>query len=189
MLWPVDRRSALRTSQARASGRMRGADGNCIVCARCVLVLRAHGWCTLVVLVALVLADCAGLDSGRREEREARINVFPDTYKADVLAALHAYLADPTNVRDAYISNPVIRPIGGQNRYGACVRFNARNSDGRYVGSRDIMALFASGRFEQFIDQAGQPAQSPQASIALQAKEACGQAEYSRFPELEALKR
>jgi hypothetical protein len=142
-----------------------------------------------IAAVAILLADCAGSGS-RREEREARINLVPENYKTDILAALHAYVADPTNIRDAYISEPAVKPVaGGQNRYVACVRFNAKNSDGRYTGSRDIVAIFAAGRFDQFLDQtllANQPNQSGSATIV---KDTCGQADYKRFPELETLAR
>jgi hypothetical protein len=142
-----------------------------------------------IAAMAVLLADCAGSGS-RREEREARLNVVPENYKTDLLAALHTYVADPTNIRDAYISEPAIKPVvGGQNRYAACVRFNAKNSDGRYTGSRDIMAVFVAGRFEQFVDQtslANQPNQSGSATIV---KDTCGQADYQRFPELEKLAR
>ena len=103
----------------------------------------------LALCLAATLAGCA---SGRlREEREARINVYPDNYRADILAGMHSYLSDPTHIRDAYVSQPSLKPIGRQNRYAACVRFNARNRDGRYFGSRDVLAVFTDGRFDQFI--------------------------------------
>jgi hypothetical protein len=137
--------------------------------------------------MAVSLADCAGFGSGRsREERESRANVYPDNYKADLLAALHTYVADPTNIRDAYLSDPAIRTIGTQNRYSVCVRFNAKNSDGRYAGSRDAMAIFVAGRFDQFVDPS---AAASQPNVATLVKEQCGQAEFKRFPELEALTR
>ena len=141
------------------------------------------------ILAAVVLAVAlAGCGSGRlREERETRINVYPDNYRTDLLAALHTYVSDPTHIRDAYVSDPAIRPIGAQNRYAACVRFNARNSDGHYTGSKDVLAVFVAGRFDQFIDSSLGPAgQSSQASPV---KELCSQAEYKRFPELEAMAR
>ena len=139
----------------------------------------------IAAVLALALAGCG---SGRtREEREAWINAFPDNYKADLLAALHTYVADPTNIRDAYVSDPAIKPVGTQNRYSVCVRFNAKNSDGRYTGNREVLAIFIAGRFDQFVDQSGQ--QPAQQSQALQAKELCGQADYKRFPELEAMAR
>jgi hypothetical protein len=141
----------------------------------------------ILAAVTLVVA-LAGCGSGRlREERETRINVYPDNYRTDLLAALHTYVSDPTRIRDAYVSDPAIRPIGTQNRYAACVRFNARNSDGRYTGSRDVLAVFVAGRFDQFVDPSTGPANpSSQANLV---KELCSQAEYKRFPEVEAMTR
>jgi hypothetical protein len=137
------------------------------------------------ILLAVLIAGLAGCSTGRsRSEREAGFNVFPNNYKADLLAAMHVYLNDPTGIRDAYVSEPAMKPVGGQNRYVACLRFNAKDSDGRYTGSRDIMAVFITGRFDQFIDQstiASQP------SLETTLKEQCGQADYRRFPELEML--
>jgi hypothetical protein len=153
-----------------------------------ILIRRRPIGALAAVVLAVALAGCS---SGRsREEREARINIFPENYKADLLAALHAYLSDPTRVRDAYLSEPALRPSGQQHRYTACVRFNAKNSDGRYVGSKDLLAVFVAGRFDQFIDpslqQPGAGNQSTQANVI---KEMCAQAEYQRFPELEAMTR
>src|SRR5215468_12065558 len=139
----------------------------------------------LAATVALVLAGCA---SGQlQEEREARINVYPNNYRGELLAALHTYVSDPTNIRDAYVSDPAIRPIGRQNRYAACLRFDARNSDGRYVGSRDVLAVFADGRFDQFIDESTQLGNQANPTTIL--TELCGPAEYKRFAELEAMTR
>jgi hypothetical protein len=144
-----------------------------------------------MIAVAITGIALAGCSSGHsREEREARINVYPDNYRADVTAALHTYVSDPTNIRDAYITEPAIKQIGAQNRYAACVRFNAKNSDGRYVGSKDVLAIFISGRFDQFVDPAlAATANQNQLSQANPVKELCGQADYKRFPELEAMKR
>lgn len=139
------------------------------------------------VCLAMALAGCA---SGRsRELREARNNIYPDNYRADILAGLHSYLSDPTHIRDAYISDPSLQPIGRLNRYAACVRFDARNSDGRYVGSRDVLAVFVAGRFDQFVDDSTQLGPANQANPTTIVKELCGAAEYKRFPELEAASR
>jgi hypothetical protein len=141
----------------------------------------------LTIGLAVALAGCG---SGRsREEREAVINIYPDHYRADILAALHTYVSDPTGIRDAYVSDPTVSPIGRQNRYAACVRFNARNSDGRYVGTRDVLAVFAAGRFDQFIDESTPFGPMNEANASVFVKETCGAAEYKRFPELEALRR
>jgi hypothetical protein len=139
----------------------------------------------LVLAAAAALAGCTDM-MAQRAEREARINVFPDNYRADIVGAMRAYVADPTNIRDAALSDPAIRPLGGPNRYTACVRFNAKNGDGRYIGVRDVMAVFSNGRLEQFVELAPQP---DQPSSLVQSREACAQAEYRPFPELQALRR
>ena len=141
----------------------------------------------LIIGVAVPLAGCGSVRS--REEREARVNIYPDNYRADLLAALHTYVSDPKGIRDAYLSDPTISQIGRQKRYAACVRFNARNSDGRYVGTRDVLAVFSAGRFDQFIDESTQPGPANQAEPATFVKELCGAAEYKRFQELEAMTR
>jgi hypothetical protein len=102
---------------------------------------------------------------------------------------VHTYVSDPKGIRDAYVSNPAITAIGKQNRYAACVRFNSRNSDGRYVGSKDVLAVFVAGRFDQFIDATTPFGPGTEANASTFVKELCGAAEYKRFPELEALKR
>jgi len=139
----------------------------------------------VVLALAVALAGCGS--SRSREEREARINVYPDNYRADLQAALHAYVNDPTNIRDAYLSDPAVKPLGTQNRYVACLRYNAKNSDGRYTGSKDVLAIFVSGRFDQFVEL--QPNPANQSSQATAMKELCAQADYKRFPELEAMTR
>ena len=146
-------------------------------------------WPLSVLLTIGLAMPLAGCGSGRsREERDERLNIYPANFRTDLLAAFHAYVNDPTHIRDAYVSEPVLSQIGRQKRYAACVRFNARN-DGRYVGSRDAVAVFSAGRFDQFIDESTQPGQGSQADPTTFVKELCGAAEYKRFPELEAMTR
>jgi hypothetical protein len=148
-------------------------------------------WWPLGVLLTIGLtAPLVGCGTGRsREEREASINIYPDNYRADILAAVHTYVSDPTGIRDAYVSDPTVSPIGRQNRYAACVRFNARNGEGRYIGSRDVLAVFAAGRFDQFIDESTPFGPANEANAATFVKATCGAAEYKRFPELEAMRK
>jgi hypothetical protein len=139
-------------------------------------------------LTAVTLAGCGSERmSQERLEREESLNVYPGNYRADLVAALHAYLSNPANIRDAWVAEPAITPIGPRKRYAACVRFNARDSDGRYAGSKDVLAVFASGRFDQFIEPPVDPASQGNATSFV--KELCDKAEYKRFPELEAMKR
>jgi hypothetical protein len=176
----------------------------------------------LILLTAL--ADCAG--HGRPHD-DARANVYPETYKSDVLGFLHSYINDPTKIRDAAISEPALRPVpavpaagsgpmaigggmggrgggrgggggggppeggtgpseGGEfgglfgqsdkppERYTVCVRYNAKDVDGRYAGIKQGMVVYTRGRFDRFVPQPHGP---------------CDEAEYKPFPELEALGR
>ena len=83
-------------------------------------------------LLALVfLTNCeGGSRSQYQQEREASLNAFPTNYKPELLAYFHVYLNDPTGVRDAAISDPVIKPVRSRDRYIVCVRLNAKRSSG-----------------------------------------------------------
>jgi hypothetical protein len=96
-------------------------------------------------------------------------------YKADVVAFMHTYLNDPTGVRDAFISEPALRPLENVDRYSVCLRYTARKGYGQpYAASKDSLVLFREGRLDRIIDAA---------------KEACKDAAYQPFRELEQLKR
>jgi hypothetical protein len=147
----------------------------------------------LGVLVAATLAAAlSGCASERmrqeRVEREAEINVYPAHYRADLVAGMRAYAGDPAGIRDAWVADPAIVQIGPRRRYAACVRFSARSSDGRYA-SRNALAVFSEGRFDQFIEASASTDPASQESLSTLMKERCEGAEYKRFPELEAMKR
>ena len=72
----------------------------------------------------------------------ARIHAFPDHYKADILAAMHAYLNDPSGIRDASISEPMLKSISSGTRYVVCLRFNGKQNNGAYGGVKQIAAVF-----------------------------------------------
>jgi hypothetical protein len=167
----------------------------------------------------MAIAVCGCASHGHRAEE--RPQEYPENYKAELLVFLHTYINDPTNIRDAAIADPVLKPInrgtegnagagsggrrgarrggggggdenagggplgfGGSNpfesgggkreRYAVCVRYNAKDRDGRYTGLKQGMAIYFRGRFDGFTDE-------PHG--------ACDQAEYKPFPELEKLHR
>jgi hypothetical protein len=131
----------------------------------------------LVIAVALLLAACSHQDIDDVTSSQGP-NTFPANYKADILAAMHAYLIDPTGVRDAALSPPELKPatMSMPARYLACLRFNAKKNANGYAGPKEIAALFVAGRFDQFIDNPS-------------TKELCAGAAYAPFPELEQLSR
>jgi hypothetical protein len=102
------------------------------------------------------------------------INVYPANYRAEILAGMHAYLNDPTGIRDPGVAEPVIKTIGNDNRYLACVRFNGKRRGNEYAGVREIGAVFVSGRFDRFIETVREP---------------CAGIAYTPFPELGKLSR
>jgi len=127
-----------------------------------------------LIAAVLSLNACAGHHLGGGD---GGIHAFPDNYKSDILAAMHAYLNDPTGIRDAVIATPVLKDAPGSgNRYIVCLRFNGKQSNGAYAGEQQIAAVFLAGRFDDFLD-------------AQTAREPCAGAVYAPFPELEQLKR
>lgn len=134
-------------------------------------------WRAFAVLGALALvAACA---SEPKPVLVGEANTPPANWRADILAYLRTYLNDPVGVRDAFISEPEIRPVGpsGQRaveRYRVCVRFNAKNSVGKYEGSRDRVIAFLDGRLDTMFVARG---------------DQCKDANWVPFPELEKLKR
>jgi hypothetical protein len=135
--------------------------------------------------LAAALAGCAS-ERVRQErlEREAEINVYPGSYRADLVAAMRAYVSDPASIRDAFVAEPAIMQIGQRRRYAACVRFRVGGA-----APRNALALFAEGRFDQFIEASAVTDQASQESVSTTVKGLCDAADYKRFPELETMKR
>jgi hypothetical protein len=125
-------------------------------------------WSSVLLLIAL--GACAGAPDGR----ESTATAYPTNYKAELLAFLRTYLNDPSNIRDAFISEPSVRIVGAETRYVVCVRYEARRSSGEYAPSRERLAVYYGGRFDRFLESA---------------REQCAGATYQPFPELERLSR
>jgi hypothetical protein len=116
--------------------------------------------------------------------------VPPKDYKADLLAFLQTYLNNPENVREAAISEPQKLVVLDLERYAACVRFNTKNSAGRYLGLRDHLAVFISGKLDRLIELGRVTRDGAAGSPALQPlRDHCARVTYQPFPELEKLRR
>ena len=129
--------------------------------------MRVKSLC-LLSLFAMALAGCSS--SGKTPEEDP--NIFPSSYKDEISLTLTNTLEDPTNVRGAFISDPVLRTIGKDQRYTVCVRFDSRDANKQYMGSKDRVAYFYGGHLNQLVEAS---------------KEQCGSAAYKPFPELEKL--
>ena len=133
----------------------------------------------LILLPALVLAGCETPVGPSPAELKAdwdAQNVVPQNYKNDLMAFLRTYLNDPTHIRNASVSQPVLKKVGPGDRYIGCVRYNAR-VDGKYAGMKEGAAIYVSGKLDRFLD-------GPR-----EAKELCKDAVYTPFPELGTLTR
>ena len=133
---------------------------------------------TGLFLVALLFVTACAQEQPSVLTREP--NVVPANYRTEILAYLRNYLNDPVGVREAYIGEPELRTIpasatnAATERYMVCLRFNAKDSSGKYEGSRDRLVAFLSGRLDTLL-----PAR----------KEQCAQTNWQPFPELEKLRR
>lgn len=132
-----------------------------------------------IAAALLLLAGCStdvGPSAAELKAQWDAQNVPPQRYKDDLIAFLRTYLNDPSHIRDAQVSPPVLETVGPGPRYVACVRYNARNSDGKYTGSKVGAAIYVSGKLDRFLD--GPPTH-----------ELCKDAVYAPFPELQKLQR
>lgn len=103
----------------------------------------------LAVMLGVMLAACSG--SGEKKPDE-RANVVPTDYKPKIINLLRDRLPDHTGIRDAYITEPVIKQTGNVSRYVVCVRYNAKGFDKKYAGSTDKVAYFYAGEITQMVD-------------------------------------
>ena len=101
-------------------------------------------------------------------------NILPANYRADTLAFLRTWLNDTSNVRDASISEPALKSAGRVERYVVCVRYNAKNTTGKYEGSKERMVVFLAGKLDTMVDVR---------------RDECAGVKYQPFPELERLGR
>jgi len=143
-------------------------------------MIAAYARLSLLVPLLLALGACFGGGSEETYFSRSRYadaaQPFPANYRAELLAFMRTYLNDPTNVREAAISEPIQRNVAGSRRYFLCVRYNARDSSGQYTGVADRAAFYLDGRFDKLIEKAQDFCPAPAQS-------------YAAFPELERLTR
>jgi hypothetical protein len=129
-----------------------------------------------VLALGITMSACASnnyevSEEVRKAEWEAK-NVYPQAFRAEILAYLRTYLNDPSGVKEAAVSEPVLKPMGLGNRYVSCLRYRAKTS-GDSGSVKDHLVVFVQGKLDAFKE----------------GKEQCVGATYVPFPELEALTR
>lgn len=123
---------------------------------------------------AIGLAGCDPEWRRSRELAERQNTTPPISYRSDITAFMRTYLNDPTRIRDAGVSEPALKDFDNASRYVVCVRYSVRKSDGQYAPVKDSLVLFRDGRLDRIVDNA---------------REACKDAAYQPFPQLEQLTR
>src|SRR5690349_1732040 len=134
----------------------------------------------VVLTTAAALGACATEVGPSASELKARWdaeNVYPQRYRQDLLALLRTYLNNPAQIRGASVSQPQLKFIGPGDRYVACVRYNARDTQGKYQGSKDGAAIYVGAKLDRFLD-------TPK-----DVRELCKDAAFTPFAELEQLAR
>ena len=108
----------------------------------------------VLALAAISLGACSSFDFTKPPPPVAP-NIFPSDYRNEILQTLSLKLTDPTNVRDAGISDPVLQQVSEQDqRYAVCVRFNARDVNRQYTGDQERIAYFYGGHLNQLVPAA-----------------------------------
>ena len=108
----------------------------------------------VMALAAISLGACSSFNFTKPPPPVAP-NIFPSDYRNEILQTLSVKLTDPTNVRDAGISDPVLQQVSEQDqRYAVCVRFNARDINRQYTGDQERIAYFYGGHLNQLVPAA-----------------------------------
>jgi hypothetical protein len=129
-----------------------------------------------LLLLSNSLAACAsggGGGLGFAEDRGGN-PAYPANYRSELLAFLRTYLNNPAGVRQANLTEPLQRTVGGRLRYIVCLRYDAVEADGGHRGARERAVIYVEGRLDQLVENGG---------------EICAGATYTAFPELEKLTR
>jgi hypothetical protein len=123
---------------------------------------------TLCLLSALAatLAACSS------DSKPDNPNLFPTDYKKEIIDTLKKLFAsnDTSRVSGAFISDPLLRPVGKDQLYTACVRYTAHGATQGEIGNAVRVAYFYGGHLNQLV-----PAE----------KDQCGNVAYKPFLELD----
>ncbi|SDJ68062.1 hypothetical protein SAMN05428953_10842 [Mesorhizobium muleiense] len=127
----------------------------------------------IVAAAGLALSGCQSAAFGVRTGSVLASQREPSTVEVNgILNAMREYLYDPYSVRDAEISKVI--DLGGTAT--VCVKANAKNQMGGYIGRKTVMV---------YMNAIGKPFAINQDVYAVSG---CNQLTYRRFVEIEQLK-
>ena len=127
-----------------------------------------------IIFVTLTLAACSDMRNSftifEAKEKPIARDIAPASFKQEIASAIPAAVVEQRGIREAYYSDPVMDPK--LNAYASCVRFNAPDGSGGYLGVKEFAAYYYGGHLNQLV--AAPPEQ-------------CRGVSYKPFPELEKL--
>jgi len=126
---------------------------------------RAASLCLLSAF-AIALAACSS------DSKLENPNVLPTDYKKEIIDTLKKLFKDNDTIKvtGAFVSDPVLRLVGKDQRYTACVRYTAHGITPGEIGNAVRIAYFYGGHLNQLIEAS---------------QDQCGNAAYKPFPELD----
>lgn len=95
--------------------------------------------------VALSLTACASVSPMKSQQLASQV---PTNYREQIVSYVKNTLKDPYSIKSAEISPPTTSFVGlvnGGDVPGICVRFNAKNSFGAYIGVETQSFAFKNG--------------------------------------------
>ena len=116
----------------------------------------------LAVGLAVALAGCSGT---KKDVAPADPNAYPVSFRKQLADFLRQSLTNRADFRGASISQPILMPIAGDQRYMVCVQLHDNNQ------IKTKVAIYFAGMIAQFVDAT---------------PEQCGSVPYTPFTELAA---
>jgi len=109
-----------------------------------------------VAALLLVLAGCSGgsvLGFGKPDEKPVDPNLFPTSYKEDLIKYLTEHAQELEHVNEAFITAPALTRLGGStdDRYFVCLRMDGPGH------RKEKMIVFFAGQMNQYINVNGPP--------------------------------
>ena len=116
-----------------------------------------------MIAVMLLGAFCFGCSSSGKQEPAVDTDVLPANYRSEIASYLSTMLTDNADFRNSLLAPPVLKQVGANQHYVACVQLNGHNQH------KDKAVIYYAGNINQFVDAT---------------PEECGGAAYGPFPEL-----
>ena len=89
-------------------------------------------------------------------------NIYPKDAHNEIINTLSSSLDDPNGIRQAFVTDPILKQTGTDQRYIVCMRFDSRDINRQYTGVQERIAYFYAGRLNQLVKaEAGQCAGVP----------------------------